>query len=140
MTEQKVLKEKIERRFEALSDTWFQNELMEQTKHYLSRGRRFELLAADQLNQEWATAFRRYVRFRVGLHVLNMADAWAELRLRVAELPTHYVTSELEQLQYDIIWIDPAVPALEFDRRLDTYIQELSRPTDEDSAAREFLS
>src|ERR1700690_734453 len=77
MTEQKVLKEKIERRFEALSDTWFQNELMEPTKHYLSRGRRFELLAAAQLNQEGATAFRRYVRFRVGLYVLNMADAWA---------------------------------------------------------------
>ncbi len=140
MNEQKSLKEKIERRFESLPDDWFQNELMEQAKHYLSRGRRFETLTDGQLDREWVTAFRQYAKFRVGPHVLDMADAWAELRIRGAELPTRFVVPEMAQLDAAIIWIDSAVPSAEFDRRLDEYVDDLSRPMDGDDDSRKSLS
>jgi len=43
-------------------DAWFQNELFEQTRDYLTRGRRFEMMRGEQVNEEWAKSFRQYVR------------------------------------------------------------------------------
>jgi len=129
MTEQKALKEKILERFEALPDAWFQNELFEQSRDYLTRGRRFEMMRGDQVNEEWAKSFRQYVRQRVGPHVRDMADAWAELRLRCAELPTHLVTSGMEQLQAAITWIGPVAPSAEFYQYFDEFIEDLNKPT-----------
>ena len=128
MTKEKVLRKKIAERFEALPDAWFQNELFEQTRDYLTRGRRFEMMRGDQVNEEWAKSFRQYVRQRVGPHVRDMADAWAELRLRCAELPTHLVTSGMEQLQAAITWIGPVAPSAEFDRNFDELIEDLNKP------------
>src|SRR5476649_706633 len=99
MTEQKALMEKLAERFEALPEAWLQNELLEQTRDYLTRGRRFESLRIDQLNEEWAKAFRQFVRQQIGPHARDMDDAGAELRLRGEEFPTHLVMSEVEQLK-----------------------------------------
>ena len=85
-------------------------------------------MSGDQLNEEWTKSFRLYVRLRVGPHVRDMADAWAELRLRGAELPTHLVTSEMEQLQAAITWIGPVAPSVKFDRNLDEFIEDLNKP------------
>ena len=98
MSEQKVLMEKLAERYEALPEVWLQNELLEQTRDYLTRGRRFERLRLDQLNEEWAKAFRQFVRRRIGPHLRDMDDAGAELGLRGEEFPTHLVTAEVEQL------------------------------------------
>jgi hypothetical protein len=128
MTKQMALREKLAERFDALPPAWFENELFEQTRDYLTRGRRFEKMRSDQIDQEWAKAFRQYVRLHVGPHVCNMADAWAELRLRGAELPTHLVTSEMEQLQGTIKWIGPIAPSAEFDRNFDEFIKNINEP------------
>ena len=98
MTEQKALMEKLER-FEALPEVWIQNELLEQTGDYLTRGRRFERRRLDQLNEEWAKAFRQFVIQRIGPHLRDLDDAGAELRLRGEEFPTHLVALEVEQLR-----------------------------------------
>jgi hypothetical protein len=65
MTEQKAYMEKLAERFEALPEAWLQNELLEQTRDYVTRGRRFEGLRIDQLNEEWAKAFRQFVRRQI---------------------------------------------------------------------------
>src|ERR1700688_896914 len=128
MTKQKVLMEKLAERFEALPEAWFQNELFEQTRDYLTRGRRFERMKGDQLNEEWAKAFRQFVKLHVGPYVRDMADAGAELRLRGAEVATHLVTSEVEQLQAAIRCIGPVSPSAEFDRKFDEFIGDLNNP------------
>jgi hypothetical protein len=128
ITKQIALRKKVAERFETLPEVWFKNELFEQTRDYLARGRRFEGMRGDQINEEWANSFRQYVRLHVGPHVRNMADAWAELRLRGTELPTHLVKLEMEKLQAAINWIGPVAPSAEFERKLDEFIEDLTEP------------
>jgi hypothetical protein len=128
MTKQKTLMEELAERFEALPEAWLQNELFEQTRDYLTRGRRFERMRGDQLNEEWAKAFRQFVRLSVGPHVRDMADSGAELRLRGAEFPTHLVTSEVGQLEAAIRCVGPAFPPAEFDPTCDEFLEDLVRP------------
>jgi hypothetical protein len=128
MTEQKAFMEKLAERFEALPEAWLQNELLEQTRVYLTRGRRFERLRTDQLNEEWAKAFRQFVRRQIGPYVRDMDDAGAELRLRGEEFPTHLVTLEVEQLKAAIQRVGPISPSAEFDRKIDEFIRDMNKP------------
>src|SRR5579862_3125935 len=128
MTAPKALMEKLVGRFEPLSDAWLQNELLEQTRDYPTRGRRFERLRTDQLNEEWAKAFRRFVRQRTGSHVRDMDDTGAELRLRGEEFPAHLVSSEVEQLRTAIQSIGSLFPSTEFYRKIDEFIRDMNKP------------
>ena len=127
MSEQKTLMEEFER-FEALPEMWIQNELLEQTRDYLTRGRHFERLRLDRLNEEWAKAFRQFVTQRIGPHLRDMDDAGAELRLRGEEFPTYLVTAEVEQLRAAVQRIGPFFPSAEFDRKVDEFIRDLGKP------------
>jgi hypothetical protein len=127
MSEQKTLMEEFER-FEALPEVWVQNELLEQTRDYLTRGRRFERLRLDWLNEEWAEAFRRFVAQRIGPHLRDLDDSGAELRLRGEEFPTHLVTAEVEQLRVAVQRIGTFFPSAEFDRKVDEFIRDLGKP------------
>jgi len=128
MTEQKAFIEKLAEHFEALPDVWLQNELLEQTRDYLTRGRRFERLKLDRLNKLWAEAFRQFVRRKTGPHLRDMDDAGAELRLRGEEFPTDLVTSEVEQLRAAIQRVGPIFPSAEFDRKIDNFIRDMNKP------------
>ena len=128
MTEQKALMEKLAERFEALPEVWLQNELLEQTRDYLTCGRRFERLRLDQLNEIWAKAFRKFVRRQIGPHLRDLDDAGAELRLRGEEFPTHLVTAEVEQLRAAIQRVGPISPSAEFDRKIDEFIRDMNKP------------
>jgi hypothetical protein len=128
MSEQKALMEKLAERYEALPEVWLQNELLEQTRDYLTRGRRFERLRFDQLNEEWAKAFRQFVKRRIGPHLRDMDDAGAELRLRGEEFPTYLVTLEVEQLRAAVQRVGPISPSAEFDRKIDEFIREMNKP------------
>ena len=111
-----------------LSRTWLQNELFEQTRDYLARGRRFERLRVDQLNEEWAKAFQQFVKRSIGPYVRDMDDAGAELRIRGAEFPTHLVTSEVEQLRAAVRRICSITPTAEFDRKIEDFASDLHKP------------
>jgi hypothetical protein len=128
MSEQKALMEKMAERFEALPEAWVQNELLEQTRDYLTRGRRFERLRLDQVNVEWAKAFRQFVRERIGPHLRNMDDAGAELRLRGEEFPTHLVMLEVEQLRAAVQRVGPISPTAEFDQKINELINDMGKP------------
>lgn len=119
MAGQNAETENLVERFNALPDVWFENELFEQTKDYLTRGRRFETMPDHDLNERWANSFRQFVRRRVGHHLRELADAGAELRLRGAGFPTHLVPSEVEQLQSAIRCFDPVAVPPEYDRKFD---------------------
>jgi hypothetical protein len=112
MTQQKALMNNLAERFEALHETWLQNELLEQTRDYLTRGRRFERLRLDQLNKLWAEAFRQFVRRQIGPHARDMDDAGAELRFRGEEFSTQLVMSEVEQLRAAIQRVGPIIKAI----------------------------
>jgi hypothetical protein len=126
MTKQKALTEKLTVRFDALPEAWIQNELFEQTKDYLTRGRRFERLRVDQLNEEWAKAFRQFVKRQAGPHGRDLDDAGAELRLRSTEFPTYLVMQEVEMLKSFIRHIGSVAPSAEFLRKLDEIVSNLS--------------
>ena len=128
MTEQKALMEKLAERFEALPEVWLQNELLEQTRDYLTRGRRFERLRLDQLNEIWAKAFRQFVRRQIGPHLRDMDDTGAELRFRGEEFPTHLVASEVEQLRAAVQRVGPVLPSAEFDRKINEFIRDMNKP------------
>jgi hypothetical protein len=127
MSEQEALMEKLER-FEALPEVWLQNELLEQTRDYLTRGRRFGRLRLDRLNEEWAKAFRQFVTQRTGPHLRDMDDAGAELRFRGEEFPTYLVTSEVEQLRTAVQRVGPVSPSAEFVRKIDEFIRHMNKP------------
>ena len=128
MTDQKARIETLAAQFDALPDFWIQNELLEQTKDYLTRGRRFESLKLDRLNKVWSDAFRQFVRRDVQPNLRDMDDAGAELRLRGEEFPTHLVTSEVEQLRAVIQRVRPIFPSAEFERKIDEFFMDLNKP------------
>jgi hypothetical protein len=128
MTEPIALREKLVERFEALPEVWLQNELLEQTRDYLTRGRRFERLRSDQLNEEWAKALRQFVIQRIGPHLRDMDDAGAELRLRGEGFPTHLVMPEVEQLRTAVQYVRPVSPSAEFIRKVDAFIKDMNKP------------
>lgn len=128
MREQKLLTGLSFEQFEALPDIWVQNELLEQTKDYLARGRRFYRLKIDDLNETWAAAFRQFVRQRNGPQARDMDDAGAELRLRGNKFPTHLVTLEVDQLRLAIQRLDVASPSVEFKQKVSEFISEMNRP------------
>jgi hypothetical protein len=128
MDKQSALANDLDKHFVGLPEGWLQNELFEQTKDYLTRGRRFEGLRILQLNEEWAKAFRQFVRWRVGAHVRDMDDAGAELRLRGDEFPTYLVESEVKKLRTSI-WSNCRIsPSAEFNRTIDEFIWDLEKP------------
>jgi hypothetical protein len=128
MSNQDVLTNALAKHFVGLPEGWLQNELFEQTRSYLTRGRRFERLRINQLNEEWAKAFRQFVRWRVGSHVRDMDDAGAELRLRGDEFPNYLVGSEVERLRTSI-WRNCRIsPSAEFNRTIDESIWGLEKP------------
>ena len=128
MNEQKDSMEKLAEQFESLPEVWLQNELLEQTRDYLTRSRRFERLRLDQLNKVWAEAFKQFVRRQIGPHLRDMDDAGAELRLRGEEFPTYLVMPEVEQLRAAIQRVGPISPTAEFDRKIDEFIRDMSKP------------
>jgi hypothetical protein len=128
MTEQNASMENLAERFEAFPEAWIQNELLEQTRDYLTRGRRFERLRLDQLNEIWAKAFRQFVRRQIGPHLRDMDDAGAELRFRGEEFPTHLVASEVEQLRAAVQRVGPVLPSAEFDRKINEFIRDMNKP------------
>jgi hypothetical protein len=128
MTDQKAMMEKLAEQFRTLPEIWLQNELLEQTRDYLARGRRFERLKLDQLNKVWAETFRQFVRRNNQRHLREMDDAGAELRLRGEEFPINLVTSEVKQLRAAIQRAGPIFPSAEFEQKIGEFFSDLNKP------------
>jgi|SRR6516165_6980196 len=81
----------------AVIRAFLQNKSMEQTRDYLSRGRRFAQLALGELNQYWVIAVRSWLARKDPTNELIMDDLASELGLRQVEPPYGAVKHELMQ-------------------------------------------
>jgi hypothetical protein len=128
-TKQKDLMKKSEERLKALALASVDVALMDQTNDYVMRGRHFARLDSYELNEIWAAAFKkRFTPLTKAAQYCEFADAWAELRLRGAELPLHLVPAEHEKLQKIIRSINHDAPFPEIDRINEKFIEDLNKP------------
>ena len=68
---------------DAIARTLVAQEQLEETREYVIRGRRYELLEADQLRAVWVRAFKTWVvsRGSAGIRELNLNTAVEILRV-----------------------------------------------------------
>lgn len=75
------------------AEAFLRNKEMEETRAYLSAGRRFKDTPEDIVKQDWVAAYRRLIDGERSL-VRDLDDLGAELRLRGIEAPSHLVQTE----------------------------------------------
>src|SRR6266566_8554462 len=80
---------------EAIVNAFLQHKSLEQTQHYLARGRRFTKLDVAQLNADWIIAVRSWLAHKDRTNEQMMDDLAAELRLRGIEPRYGAVKQEL---------------------------------------------
>ena len=64
---------------------------MEEVRGYLERGRRFETMSIDDLNNAWARSYETVVGRDDRTQAMDLDDFGAEIRLRGLETPAHLV-------------------------------------------------
>ena len=79
-----------------LLNAFIQSEEMNETANYLERGRLFERLSRQELEDAWARAFRTYQETR-GQGQRELLDLSAEFHLRGIEPPYDRVKDEVRQ-------------------------------------------
>jgi hypothetical protein len=80
---------------EAIVNAFLRHKGLEQTQHYLTRGRRFAKLDVAQLNADWIIAVRSWLAHKDRAKERTMDGLAAELRLRGLEPPYGAVEQEL---------------------------------------------
>jgi hypothetical protein len=111
-----------------LTQAYLQHVLMNETKDYLERGRRFAQLSTDQVNEAWAIAFKTYFATRLRRSALNMDDLGAELRLRGRDPPFDAVRSEIVGLRAELERANPDELLHALDRQIDDFLNALRKP------------
>ena len=78
-------------RIDAIVQAVIDHQAMEDTRSYLERGRRFEGLTVDALNDGWAAAFTAVCAYGDESRETDLDDLGAELGLRNLKRPEHLV-------------------------------------------------
>ena len=81
------------------AEEYLQHALMNETKAYFDRGRRFANVDVAQLNEKWVMIFKAYLADHNRQQGLEMDDLAAELRLRGLDPPFQAVKAEISKLQ-----------------------------------------
>ncbi len=84
----------MEDRIDAIMQAVMDHQDMENTRSYLERGRRFEGLTVDALNNGWAAAFTAVCANGDERRETDLDDFGAELGLRKLKRPEHLVRPE----------------------------------------------
>ena len=111
-----------------LSEAYLQHVLMNETKDYLERGRRFAQLSIDKLDESWIKAFKIYFATRLRPAARDMDDLAAELRLRGRDPPFDAVQSEIADLRVELEQVNPDELRPELDRQIDEFLNALRKP------------
>ncbi|SRR5271165_7671452 len=90
------------------SVAWEADASATETRHYVERGRRFQKLSPEQLNDGWVTAYQRFALQRD--NVKEFDDYEAEMRLRKVEPPYERVEIERRKLYEEIVEAGPYKP------------------------------
>src|ERR1700736_5553864 len=81
------------------AEEYLQHALMNETKAYFDRGRRFANVDVAQLKEKWVVIFKAYFADHNRQQGLEMDDLAAELRLRGLDPPFEAVKAEISKLQ-----------------------------------------
>jgi hypothetical protein len=79
-----------------------QHRTMEHTRSYLDRGRSFQNLAEDKLNEEWAAAFIALCADGDQTRARLAHDLNAEIGLRKLKEPMHLVSHAMDRIRQNI--------------------------------------
>ena len=105
-----------------------QHALMNETKAYFDRGRRFANVDVAQLNEKWVVVFKIYFADHTRQQGLEMDDLAAELRLRGLDPPFEAVKSEISKLQGALKRIGPHASSPEFEQKVNEFMEQRSKP------------
>ena len=110
------------------AEEYLQHVLMNETKAYFDRGRRFEKLDVAQLNEKWVVVFKIYFAEHTQQQGLEMDDLAAELRLRGLDPPFEAVKAEISKLQGALKRIAPHASSPEFEQKASEFLEQRSKP------------
>jgi hypothetical protein len=113
-----------EDRAEAMIVAFLEHRKMEQTQDYLTRGRRFATLDAEQLSEDWIMAVRRWLARKNRPGERMMDDLSAELQLRGFEPPYDAVKQELATRFCDLEEVEQKKAGGELARQIDMFMGE----------------
>ena len=105
-----------------------QHALMNETKAYFDRGRRFANVDVAQLNEKWVLIFKAYLADHNRQQGLEMDDLAAELRLRGLDPPFEAVKAEISKLQGALKRIGPHASSPEFEQKVSEFLEQRSKP------------
>jgi len=112
----------------ALAEAYLQHELMNKTKTYLDRGRRFAQLDVTQLADRWIAVFTAYFAQHYRKQGDEMDDLAAELRLRGLDPPFEAVSAEISKLQGSLKRLGSNAKSSEFDRKIIDFLEQQRKP------------
>ena len=112
----------------ALAETYLQHELMNETKAYLDRGRRFAQLDVTQLADRWTAVFKAYFAQHYRKQGHEMDDLAAELRLRGLDPPFGAVSAEISKLQESLKRVGSNAKSSELDRKIADFLEQRRKP------------
>jgi hypothetical protein len=110
------------------AEEYLQHVLMNETKAYFDRGRRFAKLDVTQVNEKWVVVFKAYFADHNREQGLEMDDLAAELRLRGLDPPFEGVQAEISKLEGALKRIGPHASSPEFDRKVSEFLEQRSKP------------
>ena len=112
----------------ALAEAYLQHELMNKTKAYLDRGRRFAQLDVTQLADRWIAVFTAYFAQHYRKQGDEMDDLAAELRLRGLDPPFDAVSAEISKLQGSLKRLGSNAKSSELDRKIIDFLEQQRKP------------
>jgi hypothetical protein len=109
-----------------LADEFMQHSLMEETAHYIRRGRQHTSLPLPDVNIGWICALRDWIlRWQSG----GDDDSRDELRLRGLEPPYASVQSEIAAMHAEVAKLAPDAPASEsLKRQMAEFFEQRAKP------------
>ena len=110
------------------AEEYLQHALMNETKAYFDRGRRFANVDVAQLNEKWVVIFKAYFADHNRQQGLEMDDLAAELRLRGLDPPFEAVKAEISKLQGALKRIGPHASSPDFEQKVSEFLVQRSKP------------
>jgi hypothetical protein len=110
------------------AEEYLQHVLMNETKAYFDRGRRFAKLDVAQVNEKWVVVFKAHFADHKRKQGLEMDDLAAELRLRGLDPPFEAVKAEISKMEGALKRKGPYASSPEFDQKVSEFLEQRSKP------------
>jgi hypothetical protein len=106
---------------------YLRHRVMEYTHSYVARGRRFEALTEDKLNEGWASAFIALCADGDRTRAIDSRDLTAEISLRKLRTPVHLVEHAKERIRARSRLVAEK-NSEQIDNRINVFVDEWTAP------------